>query len=169
VRLFHIPHVEVEIGTRSVRKGQQINDLGPDAAGIHLADSLAGVNVTIDEPGQSGDLRYLAAEHVHCAGGALGGVEVRTADDESLGHVDGVLLDPAQRRVCYLVVHSPGLLRTRRYLLPVDAAPHVEAETGILRVVAHANEVSPARFDARAVRPFSPEDVVTAMFAPHAA
>ena len=125
--------------------------------------------MTIDEPVQSSDLRYLDAEHVHCCGGSLGGLEVRTADDESLGHLDGVLLDPAQRRVCYLVVHSSGLLRTRRYLLPVDAAPHVEAENGILRVEAHANEVSPARFDVRAVRPFSPEDVVTAMFAPHAA
>jgi hypothetical protein len=134
-----------------------------------LLSWIAGANVTIDEPTQTADLRYLDAEHVRCSCGTLNGLEVRSADDESLGHLDGVLLDPAQRRVCYLVVHSSGLLRNRRYLLSVDAAPHVEAERGILRVEAQANEVSPARFDMRTVRPFSPEDVVTAMFASHAA
>ena len=125
--------------------------------------------MAIDETAETADLRYLDAEHIRCSCGVLDGLEVRTADDTSLGHLDGVLLDPSQRRVRYLVVHSSGLLRRRSYLLPVDAAPHVEAEQGILRVEAHAHEVSPARFDLRDVRPFSPEDVVTAMFAPHAA
>lgn len=125
--------------------------------------------MAIDESAGTDALRYLDAEHLRCSCGVLDGLEVRTADDESLGHLDGVLLDPAQRRVCYLVVHSSGLLRTRRYLLPVDAAPHVEADSGILRVEANAHEVERARFDLRDVRPFSPEDVVTAMFAPHAA
>lgn len=125
--------------------------------------------MAIDEPAHTADLRYLKAEHVRCPIGALAGLEVRSSDDESLGHLDGVLLDPAQRRVCYLVLHSAGLLRRRRYLLPVDAAPHVDAEHGILRVEAQADEVDRERFDLRAVRPFSDEDVVTAMFAPHAA
>lgn len=125
--------------------------------------------MTIDEPARTADLRYLDAEHVHCPVGALAELEVRTADDESLGRVGGVLLDPALRRVCYFVVHAPGILRRRRYLLPVDAAPQLEAEHGILRVDAHADELASPRLDLRAVRPFSPEDVVTAMFARDAA
>lgn len=127
--------------------------------------------MAIDEPTRSctEDLRYLHAQHVRCPLGPLAGLEVRTADDEKLGHVDGVLLDPAQRRVCFFVVESAGLFRKRRYLVPVDAAPHVEGKEMILRVEAHAAEVAPERFDARAVRPFSDEDAVTAMFATHAA
>ena len=119
--------------------------------------------------GDTGDLRYLDAEHVRCPIGTLAGLEVRTADDETLGELDGVLLDPAQRRLRFLVVQAPGLLRKRRYLLPVDAAPHVEGKDMILRVEANAGEMAPERFDARAVRPFSDEDAVTAMFAPRAA
>lgn len=117
----------------------------------------------------TGTLRYLDAQHVRCPVGTLAGLEVRTADDESLGQLEGVLVDPSQRRMCYLVVQSPGLLRTRRYLLPVDAAPHVEGRDMILRVEARAGEVAPERFDVTAVRPFSDEDAVTAMFAPRAA
>ena len=119
--------------------------------------------------GDTTELRYLDAQHVRCPLGTLAGLEVRTADDETLGRLDGVLLDPAQRRLCFLVVQTPGLLRKRRYLLPVDAAPHVEGRDMILRVEAQAAEVAHERFDARAVRPFSEEDVVTAMFAPRAA
>jgi hypothetical protein len=115
------------------------------------------------------DLRYLDAQHVRWPMGTLAGLEVRTADDESLGELDGVLLDPAQRRLRFLVVQSPGLLRRRRYLLPVDAAPHVEGKDMILRVETNAIDVEQERFDARTVRPFSDEDVVTAMFATHAA
>jgi len=118
---------------------------------------------------QSQDLCYLGAENVRCPVGTLAGLDVRTADDESLGQLEGVLLDPSQRRVRFLVVQSSGLLRKRRYLLPVEAAPHVEAKDMILRIEAHAGEVTPERFDVRAVRPFSEEDAVTAMFAPRAA
>ena len=124
-----------------------------------------------DEPtrGDTGELRYLDAHHVRCSIGTLAGLEVRTADDEKLGHLDGVLLSPSRRRVCFLVVRSPGLLRERRYLLPVDAAPHVEGKEMILRVEAYAGEVAAERFDETAVLPFSDEDAVTAMFAPRAA
>ena len=127
--------------------------------------------MVIDEPDDTGesDLRYLDAHHVRCPLGTLAGLEVRTADDEKLGRVDGVLLDPGQRCVRYFVVQTPGLLRRRRYLVPVDAAAHVEGREMILRIQARAEEVAPERFDARAVRPFSDEDAVTAMFATHAA
>ena len=135
---------------------------------FRLLPSMAGANVATHQP-CGGDLRYLDAQHVRCPLGTLAGLEVRTADDETIGQLDGVLLDPAQRRVCFLVVQAPGLLRRRRYLLPVEAAPHVEAKDMILRVEAHAEEVGAERFDARAVPRFSDEDALTAMFAPRAA
>ena len=112
------------------------------------------------------DLRYLEAEHVRCPFGTLAGLEVRTADDEKLGELNGVLLDPSQRRLCFLVVQARGLMRKQQYLVPVTAAPHVEGKRMILRVEAQKAEVAPARFDASTVRPFSDEDAVTAMFAP---
>ena len=122
-----------------------------------------------DELIANSDLRYLDAQHVRCPIGTLAGLEVRTTDDEKLGQLDGVVLDPGQRRVRFFVVGSQGLLRKRHYLLPVAAAPRVEADDMILRVEAQASEVAPAPFDTRSIPEFSGEDAVTAMFASRAA
>jgi hypothetical protein len=88
-----------------------------------------------------------------------------TADDEQLGSFDGLLVDPASRRVRYFVVERASALRRRRYLVPADTLATLDERT--LRVQAHADDLE--RFDARTVPAFSDEDLITAMFAPSAA
>ena len=84
-----------------------------------------------------------------------------TADDEQLGLLDGLLVDPASRRVRFFVVERKSALRRRRYLLAADTLATLDER--LLRVEAHAEDLE--RFDARTVQPFSDEDVITAMFA----
>ena len=106
-------------------------------------------------------LCYLSAQHVARPGGTLAGLELCNSEHESVGTVDGVLIDPPERRVRYFVVE----LRPRNHvLLPVDAVVHVESDAGIPRL-----EAGPGarllHFDPRTVRPFTPDDAVTSMFA----
>jgi uncharacterized protein YrrD len=90
---------------------------------------------------------------------------VCSRDDEKLGDVDGVLIEPQARRLRYFVVRSNGWLRKPRYLVPIENIASVDRNRNIVRIEARASEVPRQSFDADAVRPFSDEDVVTAMFA----
>jgi hypothetical protein len=111
------------------------------------------------------DLRYLDADHVEHPSGTLQGVLMCTVDDEQLGLVDGVLVEPASRRLRYFVVKRTSTLRRRRYLLAADTLATLDEKT--LRVNAHLDDLE--RFDLRSVQAFSEEDAVNAMFAPTAA
>lgn len=115
------------------------------------------------------DLCYLDAKRVDSPAGSLAGLAVCSRDDETLGKVEGVLIEPTRRRVRYFVVKSPGLLKRERYLLPMPDALSIEQERQVLRLDATASEIPRERFEAGRVRPFTDEDAVTAMFAPHAA
>jgi len=107
------------------------------------------------------DLRYLDAGHVEYPSGTMRGVKMCTMDDEHLGSLDGVLVEPASRRIRYFVVERPSVYRSRRYLLAADTLATLDEKT--LRVQAHAADLE--RFDARTVQPLSDLDLVTAMFA----
>ena len=111
------------------------------------------------------DLRYLDADHVEHPSGTLQGVLMCTMEDEQLGSVDGVLVEPASRRLRYFVVKRTSTLRRRRYLLAADMLATLDEKT--LRVNAHLDDLE--RFDLRSVQAFSEEDAVNAMFAPTAA
>jgi hypothetical protein len=114
-------------------------------------------------------LRYLEAGNVRCPAGTLADLSVRTRDDEQLGAIDGVLLDPIRRRLRYFVVESPARLLRRRYLLCADAPARFECDGKLLRVDADADDLERQRFDERSIRRFSDDDVITAMFADPAA
>ena len=110
-------------------------------------------------------LCYLEASKVEASGGDLAGLTVQTDADETLGTLDGVLIDPSQRRLRYFVVGTPGLLRRKRYLLSADVPVRVEPERHRLRVdAADADVTLSDEFDLRTVRPFSSEDAIDAMF-----
>lgn len=111
------------------------------------------------------ELRYLEAGHVEHPSGTMLGVKMCTMDDEHLGSLDGVLVEPASRRIRYFVVERPSVYKSRRYLLAADTLATLDERT--LRV--EANAVDLERFDARTVQPFSDLDLVTAMFASPAA
>lgn len=106
-------------------------------------------------------LCYLSAQHVGRPGGTLAGLELCNSEHESVGTVDGVLIDPPERRVRYFVVKME---RSHHVLLPVDEIVHVESEAGVSRLATAAG-ARLLRFDPRTVRPFSPDDAVTSIFA----
>jgi hypothetical protein len=116
---------------------------------------------------QGATLRYLDAEHVNHPSGTFAGVTLWTEDDEQLGTIAGVLVEPASRRVQYFVIERRSVLRPRRYLLPVDSLPVLSADNRKLVVHARADDLQ--RFDGRLVEPFSDEDAITAMFSRPAA
>ena len=105
-------------------------------------------------------LRYLDADHVEHPSGTLGGLDVCTAENEQLGPLDGVLIEPSTRRVRYFVVGgarpAPG-----RYVLPADTPAVLDIGDRKLRVTAHVEDLERLR---ETVADFSDEDVFTALF-----
>jgi hypothetical protein len=125
--------------------------------------------MTDDRRPDTTELRFLEARNVRYPSGTLADLTVRTCDDEKLGEIAGVLLDPTSRRVRYFVVETTTLLRRRRYLLPADTSLTVLDEDKLLRVDARAADLDREQFDAASVRRFSDEDAITAMFSSSAA
>jgi hypothetical protein len=116
---------------------------------------------------QTSTLRYLDADHVNHPSGSFAGVTLWSQDDEKLGSVKGVLLEPSTRSVRYFVVERRERLKARRYLLPADSLPMLCASDRKLVVFAQPEDFQ--RIDLRLVEPFSDEDAITAMFARPAA
>lgn len=110
-------------------------------------------------------LRYLDANSVECPVGKLEGLSLCTQDDEPIGPIDGVLIDPAKRQIRYYVVGGSRLFYRRRYLVPADSPAVVVPEHKALRMEIPADGIERQRFDARAVQRFSDDDLLTAMFA----
>jgi hypothetical protein len=112
------------------------------------------------------NLRYLSASKVASPAGALSELELRTPEDSKLGTVDGVLIDPAARRVCYYAVGTSRLFGHRRYLVSADRLPQLEQDRGTLRVQLSAQELERCpQLDPGRVREFSDDDMLTAVFA----
>jgi hypothetical protein len=113
------------------------------------------------------DLRYLDAAHVEHPTGVLAGATVRTESGQTLGSIQGVLLEPSSRRLRYFVVERPASAGSRRYMMCADNPAILNAEDGTIEVSANASDMQ--RFDARTVPVFSDEDMITAMFSVPAA
>jgi PRC-barrel domain protein len=109
-------------------------------------------------------LRYLDANAVECPVGKLEGLSLFSQDDEALGRIDGVLIDPTTRQLRYYVVDGSRLFYRRRYLVPADSPAVVLPDHKALRVDVPADSIERQRFDARAIPRFSDDDLLTAMF-----
>jgi sporulation protein YlmC with PRC-barrel domain len=115
------------------------------------------------------ELSYLDASKVSSPAGALSELDVLSADGRRLGNIEGVVIDAAARRVCYLSVRSSGRLGGRRYLMQADHLGQLEEEGKALRLrVDLRNEAVPG-LDAAALREFSDDDLLAAMFSSPAA
>jgi hypothetical protein len=108
-------------------------------------------------------LCYLEARNVELPAGKLAGLHLCSRDDHALGAVDGVLIEPASRRVRYIVVKRSGW-RGGRYMLALENPTQIDREHNVLRIGSRADDLRQERFDADAVRPFSDDDLLTAMF-----
>ncbi len=120
-----------------------------------------------NEQPQPDVLRYLDADQVEHPSGTFAGVKVCGSDDQPLGAISGVLVEPASRRVRYFVVERRAALFPRRYKLAADTPAVLEANDQTLRILSDVDDLE--RFDARQVERFSEEDAITAMFSQPAA
>jgi hypothetical protein len=111
-------------------------------------------------------LCYLEASRVAGPGGELAGFKVETPAQKSIGTLSGVLIDPSERRVRYLVVDTTRWLRGRTYLIPSDCPARVEPGRNTLRVDVEPGDMSRLdQCDDFTIQPMSDEDMVEAMFA----
>jgi hypothetical protein len=117
----------------------------------------------------SDTLCYLSARDVEIPAGTLAGMELCSLDGENLGTLDGVLIDPALRRLRYLVIASGGWLGRARYVLSADEPVHFELRENIMRLDAKAGAIARHAFDPALARPFSDDDLLAALFSTHAA
>jgi hypothetical protein len=124
-----------------------------------------GLNTRMDAPGAH--LRFVRADRLRALGeGELNHAVVRSVADAVLGQLTGALIDPRQRRVCFLVVESGSWPMRRQYALPIDAARVDRERHGLLMDV---DGDTLREVDAERFAQFSDADVLDAMFSPRAA
>jgi PRC-barrel domain len=115
------------------------------------------------------ELSYLDASKVTSPAGALSELDVLSADGRRLGSIEGAVIDAAARRVRYLSIRSSGGFGRRRYLVQADQLGQIECECKALRLrVDLRNEAVPG-LDAAALREFSDDDLLAALFPPRVA
>jgi hypothetical protein len=117
----------------------------------------------------SSELSYLNASKVESPGGVLAGLDVLTSDGKRLGSIEGVVIDAAARRVRYFEVRSSGLFGRKRYLVEADQFAQLEPERHAIRLRLNIREGAVHGLDTTALREFSDEDILDAMFAPRVA
>ena len=89
----------------------------------------------------------------------------RQKTDEALGTLDGVVIDPSERRIRYFVVHRRGWLRSHRYLLSADRPTQMTTDRRKLRLPVEPGELTSCQeFDAQSIPRFSDEHLLTALF-----
>jgi hypothetical protein len=119
--------------------------------------------MTTDAPDR-GRLCYLAAASVQGPFSTCDGVEVWNDDDGMIGRLDGIVLDPASRRVRYLVVAARTMFRRLRYLLPFPDT-RVDVQRRSFHVDARRSELARCElFDPKAFHPFSDDDLIAMLF-----
>jgi hypothetical protein len=114
-------------------------------------------------------LCYVNAAQVGTPAGRLAYVTVCGRNGDRLGIVDGVLINPAERRICFLVVESERLDGTHRYLVSADDLIRMECDRGALRLEADADPSADCDVDLNSIPAMTEDDVIAAMFARRAA
>jgi hypothetical protein len=106
-------------------------------------------------------LCYLEASRVLGPTGLLAALDVRTRRDQRVGTIDGVVIDPAERKLRFFVVEPSGSVNHRRILLPVEAAGAVAHEGGTLRIELESGDMATLdEFDMADFREFTAEDAI---------
>ena len=115
------------------------------------------------------ELSYLDASKVTSPAGALSELDVLSAEGRRLGSIEGVIIDAAARQVRYLSVRLSGWFSRRRYLVPADQLGQILGERKALRLSGDLHDEAVHGVDSAALRRFSDDDLLAAMFAPRAA
>ena len=116
------------------------------------------------QPTANWKLSYLDASKVTSPAGVLSELEFLTADGQRLGRIAGVVIDAAAHCVRYLDVQSSSWFRRRRYLISADQLAQVEGERKALRLRADTRAEAVHNVDVGALREFSDDDLLAALF-----
>ena len=115
------------------------------------------------------ELTYLDASKVMSPAGALSELDVLSTEGRRLGSIEGVVIDAAARHVRYLCVRLSGLFGRRRYLVEADQVGQIEGDRKALRLRRDLRNDAVDGLDAAALRRFSDDDLLAAIFAPRVA
>jgi protein SCO1/2 len=145
---------------------RQLIDLVGTALALPRPEGQMGKQVSTAPDIETDSLRYLDANAVECPcpAGRLQGLNVVSRDDESIGVINGVLIEPETRMLRYYVVEPARLFNRRRYLVSADTPAVILSEDHALRVDVPLESIERQRFDSRSVQKFSDDDLLTAMF-----
>lgn len=114
-------------------------------------------------------LRYISAARVRTPAGSLDQFDVLDNDASKIGTLDGIVVDPAERRVRYFVLNSQRSLHPRHFLMPLAPAT-IDARNNALRIDVQSDDLDElVGGPAEAFPPFSDDDLMTALFSnrPH--
>ena len=115
-------------------------------------------------------LRYIDAAKVQSPAGALGDVNLCDMNDLPIGSLEGVLVDPVARRLCFYVVGSASRRGVRRYLLPTEWPAQVAEDGKALRIDADQRDLAACDdFAESDMRPYSDDDFLASLFRPRVA
>jgi hypothetical protein len=115
------------------------------------------------------ELSYLDASKVTSPAGALSELAVLSPEGRQLGSIEGVVIHAAARHVRYLCLRLSGWFGRRRYIVDAAQLGQIEGERKALRLNFDPRREAEPGLDASALREFSDEDVLAAVFAPRTA
>jgi hypothetical protein len=115
----------------------------------------------MDYPANS-PFRYLPARRVRC--GVFNGKSLRVVNDsaQSIGNLDGLIIDPSARKARFVVIQPRGFLPQQPRLVPLPGA-RLDPEREALLVEGPLSGYE--RFEASRFPEMTDEDVLTAVFA----
>jgi sporulation protein YlmC with PRC-barrel domain len=117
----------------------------------------------------SPELSYLDASKVTTPAGVLSELDVLSVEGRRLGTIEGVVIDAAAHLVRYLSVRTSGWFGRRRYLVPADELGQIEGDRKALRLLVDLKNEAVRGLDLAALRKFSEDDLLAAMFPPRVA
>jgi hypothetical protein len=121
------------------------------------------------EPPPTSQLCYLEASKVETPAGVLSELDLLNCDGKPLGSIEGVVIEAAARRIRYYDVQVSTWFRRRRYLLEADQLAQLEPERRAVRLRTNSEEAQVRDLDAGALRRYSDDDLLAALFSSHAA
>jgi hypothetical protein len=124
----------------------------------------------VDSQSDRSTLRYIDANCVQSPAGALADVDLCDMNGRPIGSLEGVLVDPVERRLRFYVVDSGSRRGPRHYLLPTEWPAQVASDGKALKIDADSDELAGCdEFRESDVQRFSDDDFIAAMFRPRVA
>jgi hypothetical protein len=117
-----------------------------------------------DQLANTSGLSYLDASKVTSPAGVLSELDVLSAEGHRLGSIVGVVIEAAARRVRYLSVRSAGWFRDQLFLVQANQLGQIEVERKALRLRGDLGSDAVHGLDAAALREFSDDDLLAALF-----